>query len=175
MKLDNVNRRHFLKTALIGSAAMLSSGSALLEAAETPSRSRSYAALQSLRPGCIRPEGWIRLYLQKQASQLGISLPAASEPFDGAYWAGEEKYDTEGGGIEQSWWPWEQKGYWIDGALRCALLLNDEVLLKAATAPVEHTLGHAAPNGYLGPVALADPKVEYYRWPHTVFFRALAA
>lgn len=156
-----MDRRKFLQA----SAALVLS----LKAAETPAR--SYARLTSLRPGAIRPEGWLGAWLNRQATELAIALPSICEPFLTAYWAGDEKPDPEGGG----WWPWEQRAYWTDGALRCALVTGDEKLLAAACAPVEYTLRHAAPDGYLGPTALADPKADFSRWPHNVFFRALAA
>ncbi len=128
--------------------------------------------LHSLAPGAVRPEGWLGLYLNKQASQLSVHLSEVSWPFTGAYWAGEEN--------AESWWPWEQRGYWIDGALRCALVTGDRELLRIAQAPVDYTLSHAFPDGYLGPALIKngkedDPRVDNFRWPNTVFFRALAA
>ncbi|MBV9063544.1 MAG: glycoside hydrolase family 127 protein, partial [Alphaproteobacteria bacterium] len=119
----------------------------------------------------------MRAYLEKQARQLGAHLPQVSWPFTGGYWSGEETPpDSTGVG----WWPWEQKGYWIDGALRCAYALGDEALLKDALAAVEYTLGHVLPDGYLGPAFARYAKaesaaVDNFRWPQTVFFRALAA
>jgi hypothetical protein len=132
----------------------------------------SYAALHSLAPGAVKPEDWLGLYLDKQAEGLSLHLPEIARPFTGAFWAGEENY--------ASWWPWEQKGYWTDGALRCALVTGNQDLLKLARAPVDYTLSHAFPDGYLGPALIRngkedDPRVDNFRWPNTVFFRALAA
>jgi DUF1680 family protein len=132
----------------------------------------SHAALDSLPPGAIRPEGWLGLYLDKQAKGLSLHLPELARPFTGAFWAGKENY--------ASWWPWEQKGYWTDGALRCALVSGNQDLLKVAQAPVDYTLSHAFPDGYLGPALIRngkedDPRVDNFRWPNTVFFRALMA
>jgi len=125
-----------------------------------------------LAPGAVGPEGWLGLYLNKQARQLSLHLPEVSWPFTGAYWAGEEN--------AESWWPWEQRGYWVDGALRCALVTGDQDLLRLAQIPVDYTLNHAFPDGYLGPAPIRngkedDPRVDNFRWPNTVFFRALAA
>ena len=172
-RTSGIDRREFLKSGLLSATLMLAE--TRLEGLDSPPQKHSCRAFHSLQPGAIKPEGWLRTYLQKQAEQLGISLPAVSEPFTGAYWAGEEKYLPEGGDIGEAWWPWEQKGYWIDGSLRCALVLSDEKLLNAARIPVEYTLSHAAAAGYLGPAATADPAVDFHRWPHAVFFRALAA
>lgn len=135
---------------------------------------KSYAALSSLPAGIIMPEGWIKTYLEKQAAQLGYYLPKVSDPFTGAYWAGEENISKKLNSNEY-WWPWEQKGYWIDGALRCALLLGDKRLLQESVEPVNFTLAHPQTNGYLGPIKLMDTKPENCRWPHTILFRAMAA
>ena len=131
-----------------------------------------HSVLNSLPPGAVKPEGWLALYLNKQGKGLSLHLPEVARPFTGAFWAGEENY--------ASWWPWEQKGYWTDGALRCALVTGDEELLKVARAPVDYTLSHPFQDGYLGPALIRngkedDPRVDNFRWPNTVFFRAVAA
>ena len=87
----------------------------------------------------------------------------------GAYWAGDEKPYDDG------WWAWEDKGYWTDGAIRCALTLKDERLLRAAMVAVNYTLNHPAADGYLGPAYLLPPKKDCYRFSHNIFFRAMAA
>jgi DUF1680 family protein len=140
----------------------------------TPARAR-HSSFYPLAPGEVRPQGWLRLHLQKQAQQLAGHLPEVSWPFTGDYWSGEEHPPNTNG-----WWPWEQRAYWIDGALRCALVLQDENLLQKALPAIEYTLNHTSPDGYLGPTFARDAQepdrfVDNFRWPHTVFFRALAA
>jgi hypothetical protein len=168
-------RREFLKLATLNSAALLLASefahSAPNSAFELGKSARAlgsarHAVLHSLAPGTIEAKGWLALYLRKQAKGLTGRLPEISLPFKKAYWAGNE--DTGG----REWWGWEQKGYWIDGALRCALVLQDPSLLKAALHPIHFTLEHVSADGYLGPDYLRKPEE---RWPHTVFFRALAA
>jgi hypothetical protein len=162
-----LNRREFVRLALMTSAAAIGS-THLGEAEESNTHSVAYSgALRALPPGAINPQGWLRIYLEKQASQLGSKLPQVSWPFTEAYWAEEQ----EG----ESWWPWEQKAYWIDGATRLALVLKDEQLLAQVFKPIGYTLAHVDENGYLGPEFFEDPKGDFHRWPHTVFFRALAA
>jgi hypothetical protein len=107
---SEIDRREFLRLTLMSSAMLIASGVSLEAAAETGSSlTKSYAALHPLAPGAVRPEGWLRVYLERQAAELGSQLPQVSWPFSGTYWTGEE----EG----ESWWPWEQKAYWI-GARR---------------------------------------------------------
>jgi hypothetical protein len=168
-----IDRRSFLQLGLAASAAVWLPR----EGSAQPARGSSthQGTFSELPPTTVLPLGWLRTYLQKQADQLGYSLPDVSEPFKGDYWAGEEKYVAEHHEWDESWWAWEQKGYWIDGALRCGLLLDDPRLLNRALKPVTYTLSHAAANGYLGPQAIRPPELDCHRWPHTIFFRAVAA
>jgi hypothetical protein len=163
---SDLNRREFLRLALLTSAA-LANGAALLGAEETYPGAHFFGPLQPLAPGAVRPEGWLRNYLEKQAAQLGSKLPQISWPFTGTYWAGEES--------AENWWPWEQKAYWLDGATRLALVLEDKELMAQVRASLDYTLTHAGEKGYLGPSFLEDTKGGGQRWPHNVFFRGLAA
>jgi len=171
LQMDELSRREFMRMALMSSACLMGAGT-LLEGAELAAGNASHASLQPLAPGAIRPEGWLRAYLEKQAAQLGSQLPQVSWPFTGTYWAGEENGEA---GNHDAWWPWEQKAYWIDGATRLALVLGDERLLAQAREALAHTLTHAAENGYMGPRYFQDPKADFHRWPQNVFFRGLAA
>ena len=160
-----LNRREFIRLSVLSSAMLM--GSSALEGAEANLSSHSYAALQSLPPGAVQPAGWLRAYMEKQASQLGAKLPEVSWPFTEAYWAGEEK--------GESWWPWEQKAYWIDGATRLAIVLHDERLMSQVRTSIDYTLAHVSASGYLGPKLFEDSDKNYHRWPHNVFFRSVAA
>ena len=174
-----ITRRSFLESlstlpALVALRRLSSPASALAASAAAPTSSGrpSHALLHPFPPGVIKPEGWLGFYLDKQAKGITLHLPEVARPFTGAYWAGEEKAD--------SWVPWEQRGYWNDGALRCALVTGDQQLLKVAKVPIDYTLNHAFPDGYLGPALIkdgkeSDPRVDNFRWPNTVFFRALMA
>jgi hypothetical protein len=168
---NELSRREFIRLAMMSSAMLMGSGPLLVGAEPRPS-AHSYAVLHALAPGAVEPQGWLRAMLEKQAAQLGSQLPQISWPFTGAYWAGEEKVD---GVNEDTWWPWEQKAYWLDGATRLALVLNDERLMAQVRASIDYTLTHAASNGYLGPRNFEDPKGDFHRWPQNVLFRGLAA
>ena len=166
-KENELDRREFIRLALM-SSALLAGSSQLLEGEETAPGSVAYSgALRALPPGAVRPEGWLRGYLEKQAAELGSKLPQVSWPFTSAYWAEEQ----EG----ESWWPWEQTAYWIDGATRLALVLEDEELLAQTRKPIEYTLSHADTEGYLGPEFFQEPTGDFHRWPQNVFFRGLSA
>jgi hypothetical protein len=169
--IAELDRREFIRLAMMSSVVLMGS-SALLEGAEPDAATHSYAALHTLAPGAVEPQGWLRTMLEKQAAQLGSQLPQVSWPFTAAYWAGEENVD---GVKDDAWWPWEQKAYWIDGATRLALVLKDERLMAQARASIDYTLSHAGDDGYLGPKNFEDPKADFHRWPQNVLFRSLAA
>lgn len=119
-----LSRRDFVRLALMSSAMLAGSGGLLEASASEVSASgvsQSYASLRPLAPGAVRPEGWLRGNLERQASQFGSKLPEISWPFTENYWAGEEQ--------AASWWPWEQKAYWLDGATRLSIVLQDEKLM----------------------------------------------
>jgi hypothetical protein len=108
--------------------------------------------------------------LEKQAAQLGSKLPQVSWPFNGTFWAGEEKDESIRPG--QSWFPWEQKGSWIDGAARLAMVLEDETPTEDVWASISYTLTHADTDGSLGPQLFKDPKGDDHRWPGRAAHRA---
>lgn len=166
-----LNRREFLRLALAASAALAASGRANA-AEETAPVSLAHAALRPLPPGAVEPKGWLRSWLQKQAAQLGSQLPDVSWPFTGAYWHGEESVD---GATTDTWWPWEQKAYWLDGATRLAIVLKDEQLMATVRQSLDYTLSHARDDGYLGPENFRKPKGDFHRWPQNVLFRGMAA
>ena len=170
---NELNRREFIRIALM-SSALIAGSSRMVEDVEADSVSQLYGSLHSLPPGAIQPEGWLRGYMEKQAAQLGSRLPQVSWPFTGAYWSGEKNPED---GKEDGWWPWEQKGYWIDGATRLAIVLQDEQLMAQVRASIDYTLAHADADGYLGPEFIKgnQPTANYHRWPQSVFFRSLAA
>jgi hypothetical protein len=171
-----VNRREFVRLALMSSALMMGPG---IGAAETEGMSEPvpyHGVFHGLPPGAVKPQGWLRGYLQKQASQLGSNLPQVSWPFTRDFWGDQLQGDYWLKDQEwEEWWPWEQRAYWIDGATRLGILLEDETLLGMTTRPMIYTLNHADKEGYLGPQLFQDPLADYHRWPHVVFFRALAA
>jgi hypothetical protein len=176
-----LDRRSFLELATLSSAALVFGPQIARAGTDGANNIRSAhpanAAFCSLAPGKVEPEGWLKLYLHRQAQQLAGHLPQVSWPFTGSYWAGEETPPDESG---IGWWPWEQKAYWTDGALRCSLVLQDEKLLQGALTNVDYTLNHVMTDGYIGPAFARDveahhPEYGNFRWFHTVFFRALAA
>ncbi len=139
-----------------------------------------YAVFRELQLGSVRPEGWLREELVKQANGFTGHQPDFCFPFNRHYWAGNERgqdQESRNGGI--FWYPWEQMGYWTDGAYRCAKLIDDARLRERAMEPIRYTVEHPIDGWFLGPRRLlvlpANPTDEDPgRWPQAVFFRALA-
>lgn len=173
-RASELNRREFMRLAAMTSALTMVPGAVFAEGdADSVSW---YGPLRPLPPGAVRPEGWLRGYLEKQAAELGSHLPEVSWPFTKDYWGEEQQgaywlQEQEG----EQWWPWEQKAYWIDGSTRLAILLKDEQLLEKTKRPIAWTFSHPDAEGYLGPELFQDPLGDYHRWPHTVFFRSVVA
>lgn len=164
--MHDMDRRQFIGVALMSSAMLLAPGRAFASLFEAPGAA-AYAPLRPLPAGAVRPEGWLRGYLQKQAEELGSNLPKVSWPFTEPYWKGAEQ--------GESWWPWEQVAYWIDGTTRLAIVLDDKPLMAQVQERIGYTLAHADSDGYLGPHFFKDPSGDFHRWPHALLFRGLAA
>ncbi|MEO7719696.1 MAG: beta-L-arabinofuranosidase domain-containing protein [Capsulimonas sp.] len=162
-----MTRRQFIQFATISAAMLLTAEQGGRAATPLPLKTRSYAALQDLPAGSINPQGWLRTYMEKQAEHLGSKLTQVSWPFTVAYWKGEEQGEL--------WWPWEQMAYWVDGATRLAIVMNDKSLMRQVREKIDYTVSHANSDGYLGPKFFEEPTGDFHRWPHAVFFRGLAA
>jgi len=123
----------------------------------------------------IRPEGWIRTFLEHQRDGLTGHLEVAGYPFNTEGWLSDHLPLGERGG--SGWWPYEQIAYWVDGMIRCGILLGDKGLKKKARLQLDHVLNHPDPDGYLGPDAMKTLNGTHgsERWPLAVFLRAVVA
>lgn len=119
----------------------------------------------------IRPNGWIRSFLETQLTGLTGHIEEAGYPFDTVCW-GEADYASDN--ENPQWWVYEQTAYWLDGMLRCAIALEDANYLNRAQSIIYNVLDQADPDGYLGPKFLKVNNA-WNRWPHVVFFRACMA
>ena len=124
----------------------------------------------------IKPNGWLAEYLERQISGLTGNIEKAGSPFntEESVWASKTNA-TE-------WYPYEQQGYWIDGALRTAYEVDNAPLKQKVRDILYKSIELAEKDGgYIGPDCLKPEKVEgyrkqkYIRWPHSVYFRALMA
>ena len=91
--------------------------------------------------GSIRPEGWLREQLQRQADGLTGHLDQLYPQV-----AGDSNAWLGGDGDA-----WERGPYWIDGLLPLAYILQDPVLIGKAGKWVEAILDSQQEDGYFGP------------------------
>ena len=136
---------------------------------------KKYYSFEELSLKEIEPEGWLRRYLEHQVCGLTGNIEAVGYPFNTKGWAAPRTKNTTGEG--EDWYPYEQTAYWVDGAIRCGLLLNDKKLFDKAHKQIEYVLNHADSDGYLGPrpFKTTTKPGQWLRWCHVVFFRALMA
>jgi hypothetical protein len=164
-----LSRRDALRLAAVGAASAASFKSALGESgSKSEARKTDAGVFVELPFGAVKPAGWLRVQLQKQADGITGHLNHLYAPFTGTAWAKDETK------VDADWVPWEVRGYWCDGALRCGLLLGRDELVEQAGELVRFTFAHPQGDGYLGPGFLKAPG-DYHRWPHNVFFRAAMA
>lgn len=122
----------------------------------------------------VKPQGWLKEFLQTQMKGLTGHIHEAGAPFGQVEWG---KADVLSLNNKPSWWPYEQTGYWLDGFIRCAILIDDKKAIKKAEEIIYNVLNKADEDGYLGPKFLKnpEPKEQPARWAHAVFFRACMA
>lgn len=130
-----------------------------------------FARFHEMPINSIRPQGWIRKYLENQRDGLTGHLEAAGFPFDRNPWEMRNTVQERKGA---DWWPYEQAGYWVDGMIRCGYLLQDSFLIEKARKSIDAVLSRQSDDGFLGPEHLRSSDT-INRWALNVFFRALMA
>ena len=74
----------------------------------------------------FEPKGHIKDFLKTQLKGLTGHIENAGYPFNLVEW-GQADILTDN--ENPSWWVYEQTAYWLDGYIRCAILLEDEKAL----------------------------------------------
>ena len=119
--------------------------------------------------GDIKPQGWLKLQLEAQATGLTGHL---------------DEYYPQVVGERNAWLggdgdAWERGPYWIDGLLPLAYILGDEALIAKANVWVEAILGSQKEDGYFGPDTDRGPEPGLQRgnshdwWPKMVALKIL--
>ncbi len=127
-----------------------------------------FAHFQSAPMREIRPTGWLQDFLERQSKGLTGNVAVSGYPYGTKFWGSK---DDDTAGSYDTWWPYEQTAYWIDGALKCGFLAGETDLYRQALEEVDFAVEHAAADGFIGPDSMRTKD----RWPHTVFFRAVLA
>lgn len=119
--------------------------------------------------GSIRPEGWLRIQMERMregmTGHLDSIYAAVMGPRNG--WLGGD------GDV------WERGPYWIDGLLPLAYILNDRALIEKVRPWIEWTLASQQPSGYFGPATDRGPEPGLQRdnardwWPKMVMLKVM--
>jgi uncharacterized protein len=114
--------------------------------------------------GSVTPRGWIKGWLERQADGLTGHPENLAYPYDTCMYAGKIPPPP----VKQPalWWPYEQSGYFVDGAVRLSLLIDNPDAKKIPAANIKYILGNSGP-GKLGE--------SVWGWPNTVVGRAFMA
>lgn len=112
---------------------------------------KTYGKYQHLPFGSIEPKGWITNQMERDLDS-GLTghfdkfgKTVTYDLFVNQNRTSEEKY----GGLK-CWWSGEHEGYWKDGVLRSAFLINDSEFKTKATKWMEDILSNIDESGYIG-------------------------
>lgn len=103
--------------------------------------------------GSIKPEGWLRKYLELQRDGLTGHLNEISA------WLEKENnaWLTNGGDHG-----WEEVPYWLKGYGNLAYILGDENMINEAKAWIEAAINSQRPDGSFGPINMKGDKPELW-------------
>ena len=99
----------------------------------------------------IKAAGWVKEYLNTQATGMTGELGRIGHPFNTHTWdaspeEAESALEHFIGGLNSkndAWVPFEQTGYWIDGAIRAGHLADNEKLLRLARKKIYPAIENA--------------------------------
>ena len=103
--------------------------------------------------GSIRPEGWVRKFLELQRDGLTGHLGEISA------WLEKDNnaWLTTGGDHG-----WEEVPYWLKGYSSLAYILNDPKMIEETKYWIEGVFASRQPDGYFGPVNERNGKRELW-------------
>ena len=123
-----------------------------------------YGHFAELPLGSVTPRGWIESWLERQADGLTGHPENLAYPYDTCMYAG--KIPPPPVPQPAIWWPYEQSGYFVDGATRLSHLIDN----PSAKIIPQPSLKYILENS--GPSKLGE---STWGWPNTVVGRALMA
>ena len=157
------SRRDLLRLGL-GSIALLAGGTTLSLAKISPRAVPYYGVFRELPVGAVKPKGWIESWLHRQADGLTGHPENMGYPYNTCMYTGHIPQPPVEHG--ETWWPYEQSGYFVDGAVRLGHLID-------APRPLAIGAGNlTAVTRDFGPGKLGN---SIWAWPNTIIGRALMA
>lgn len=103
--------------------------------------------------GKVKPEGWVKRYLELQRDGLTGKLGEISA------WLNKENnaWLNEGGE-----WGWEEVPYWLKGYGNLAYILEDSNMIDEAKIWIEAAINSQTDDGYFGPINLRNGNRELW-------------
>ncbi len=144
----------------IGARSLVLGGSSSVNSNEP----KYYGRFRELPVGSVRPKGWIKSWLERQAVGLGGHPEDLAYPYDTCMYTGKVPPPAVPNG--QIWWPYEQSGYFVDAATRLSLLIDNPRVKELSRKNLDFILEHSG-SDHLGE--------SYWGWPSAVVGRALTA
>ena len=103
--------------------------------------------------GSVRPEGWVRCYLELQRDGLTGHLGEISKWLDKE----DNAWLVPGGSMG-----WEEVPYWLKGYGNMAYILGDEDMIAGTKMWIEGALSSRRDDGFFGPVNVRNGKPELW-------------
>lgn len=151
-------------------------------AAEAASPQLSPAALTALPLGSIRPEGWLKCYLDKMTDGVCGRLYEYGDflsPTNG--WISRAECSAYGQNVHfRAHTGWEEQPYWFRSFVKLAALTGNERMLSVCRDWVEKMLLTRDPDGWYGPqplrsIPLEDGTSYPDLWGHMIMNEALVS
>lgn len=153
---------------LLTTCASLWVGNAVANESDTASKPMVIKR-HDLPSSSIQLHGWAKEFMKRQEDGLTGHPEQSGYPFNTGMWTGPmDVKDREFGQFGSGWWPYEQTGYYLDGALRCGYINQSTEMLEKVRKNIRYVLNHADADG-----TLRADKIEDDWWPMVVFMRIL--
>ncbi|MBI1933022.1 MAG: glycoside hydrolase family 127 protein [Ignavibacteriales bacterium] len=123
-------------------------------------------SLIKLPIGSVKPNGWIKESLQRQADGLLGNLSEISA------WLQKEDnaWLSENGSGE---WGWEEVPYWLKGYSATAFILNNEKMLSESQIWFEAVFKSQREDGNFGPYKISEKDSTQDFWPNMIMLYCL--
>lgn len=112
-------------------------------------------AFTKLPVGAVKPEGWLKVYLEKQKEGLTGKLGTISawlQKSDNAWLAKDGKGK----------WGWEEVPYWLKGYAHLGYILDDKEIQKESKIWLEAALNYQREDGNFGPEIIKNGSNDFW-------------
>jgi hypothetical protein len=142
------SRRDFVRLFGLGSLGLLATRAAwadTLADATGVAKVPYHGAFSELPAGAVRPMGWTKKWLERQADGLSGHPENMAYPYDTCMFAGEIPPNKIHGEV---WWPYEQSGYYFDATARLNQLIDNPIVKERHDKTLAYILSHSTAEGF---------------------------